>query len=114
MQGDWGAEADVILRVDGGMSASDWTMQGLSSDCKQAREYLEVIEDFTSTFEFVFFEELECRVQKLRIQVWDCQYEALQEMVKYEVAEEEFEGRVKELMEEYQMGERPEPCNFNE
>ncbi len=31
MQGDWGAEADVILRVDGGMSASDWTMQGLSN-----------------------------------------------------------------------------------
>ncbi len=30
MQGDWGADADVILRVDGGMSASDWTMQGLS------------------------------------------------------------------------------------
>ncbi|WP_424831901.1 glycerol kinase GlpK [Ruegeria sp.] len=31
MQGDWGAEADVILRVDGGMSASDWTMQGLAN-----------------------------------------------------------------------------------
>ena len=31
MQGDWGAEAKVILRVDGGMSASDWTMQGLSN-----------------------------------------------------------------------------------
>ena len=31
MQGDWGAEANVILRVDGGMSASDWTMQGLSN-----------------------------------------------------------------------------------
>ncbi|WP_425084831.1 glycerol kinase GlpK [Ruegeria profundi] len=31
MQGDWGAEAEVILRVDGGMSASDWAMQGLSN-----------------------------------------------------------------------------------
>ncbi|WP_171175400.1 glycerol kinase GlpK [Ruegeria sp. HKCCD8929] len=30
MQGDWGAETDVILRVDGGMSASDWAMQGLA------------------------------------------------------------------------------------
>jgi len=30
MQGDWGGSADVILRVDGGMSASDRTMQGLS------------------------------------------------------------------------------------
>ncbi|NOD48768.1 MULTISPECIES: glycerol kinase GlpK [unclassified Ruegeria] len=31
MQGDWGAETNVTLRVDGGMSASDWTMQGLSN-----------------------------------------------------------------------------------
>lgn len=30
MQGDWGSDADVTLRVDGGMSASDWAMQGLS------------------------------------------------------------------------------------
>lgn len=30
MRGDWGASADVILRVDGGMSASDWAMQALS------------------------------------------------------------------------------------
>ena len=30
MQADWQAEADVVLRVDGGMSASDWTMQSLS------------------------------------------------------------------------------------
>ncbi len=30
MQGDWGADTDVTLRVDGGASASDWAMQGLS------------------------------------------------------------------------------------
>ncbi|TMV06875.1 glycerol kinase GlpK [Ruegeria sediminis] len=30
MQGDWGSETDVILRVDGGMSASNWAMQGLA------------------------------------------------------------------------------------
>jgi glycerol kinase len=30
MQADWQAEADVVLRVDGGMSASNWTMQSLS------------------------------------------------------------------------------------
>ncbi len=30
MQADWGGEAEVVLRVDGGMSASDWTMQRLS------------------------------------------------------------------------------------
>ena len=30
MRSDWGAAADGVLRVDGGMTASDWTMQFLS------------------------------------------------------------------------------------
>ena len=30
MRADWQTETDVILRVDGGMSASNWTMQALS------------------------------------------------------------------------------------
>lgn len=30
MQGDWGEAANTILRVDGGMVASDWTMQRLA------------------------------------------------------------------------------------
>ncbi|MTH96751.1 glycerol kinase GlpK [Roseibium sp. RKSG952] len=30
MQDDWGAGGDTVLRVDGGMSASDWTMQFLA------------------------------------------------------------------------------------
>ena len=30
MRGDWGAPGDTVLRVDGGMVASDWTMQCLA------------------------------------------------------------------------------------
>jgi len=30
MQGDWEAQSETVLRVDGGMTASDWTMQFLS------------------------------------------------------------------------------------
>lgn len=30
MKGDWGADADTVLRVDGGMVASDYAMQNLS------------------------------------------------------------------------------------
>jgi glycerol kinase len=30
MRGDWGKTGDTVLRVDGGMVASDWTMQRLS------------------------------------------------------------------------------------
>ena len=48
----------------------DWTIRGLSGTCEQGHEYLEQIDDFQRTFEFNFVEELECRVQKLRIKVW--------------------------------------------
>ena len=30
MQADWSAKGEAVLRVDGGMSASDWAMQFLS------------------------------------------------------------------------------------
>ena len=30
MRGDWGAARETVLRVDGGMVASDWTMQSLA------------------------------------------------------------------------------------
>jgi glycerol kinase len=30
MQADWGGASDTVLRVDGGMTASDWTMQALA------------------------------------------------------------------------------------
>src|SRR5262249_41743591 len=30
MRGDWNAAGDTVLRVDGGMVASDWTMQRLA------------------------------------------------------------------------------------
>ena len=31
MRGDWGQEGQTVLRVDGGMTASEWTMQRLAS-----------------------------------------------------------------------------------
>jgi glycerol kinase len=30
MKRDWGHEGQTVLRVDGGMTASDWTMQNLA------------------------------------------------------------------------------------
>ena len=56
----------------------DWTMKGLSGDCEIGQEYLAKIEDFQQTFDFNFYEELECRVQSLRIRVWDCRYGAIE------------------------------------
>lgn len=89
----------------------DWTMKGLSSSCEEGHVYLDKIDDFQQTFEFSFTEELECRVKKLRLQVWECRYQALQKLARVE-AEDAYEERLKELMDEYNMGERPEVCSL--
>jgi hypothetical protein len=91
----------------------DWTMRGLSGTCEGGSQYLEQIDDFQRTFEFNFTQELECRVQKLRIKVWDCRYEALLKLARIEAGDGPYEGRLAELMQEYGMGERPEVCARN-
>ncbi len=91
----------------------DWTIHGLSGTCEDATLYLEKIEAFQETFEFDFMEDLECRVRKLRIKVWDCRYEALEKLARVE-APDAYEERLQELMQEYKMGERPEGCPSNE
>lgn len=92
----------------------DWTMKGLMSTCEGAYPYLDRIEEFQSTFEFAFTEDVECRVQKLRVQVWDCRVYALKELAELEDTPEAAEQRLQELMEQYNMGERPLPCGQQE
>lgn len=91
----------------------DWTISGHCGTCEDGNAYLEKIEDFQQTFEFSFTEELECRVQNLRIKVWDCRYQALRKLARIEAAPDAFEQRLAELMAEYGMGERPAVCPSN-
>ncbi len=86
----------------------DWTIRGLSGTCEESHQYLEQIEAFNQTFDFNFYDELECRVQRLRIKVWDCRYKALEELANIDVSDESSKERLEKLMEEYNMGERPE------
>ncbi len=44
MRGDWGAAEDTVLRVDGGMVASDWTMQRLADILDAAVDRPQVLE----------------------------------------------------------------------
>jgi len=44
MRGDWGASRDTVLRVDGGMVASDWTMQRLADVLDAAVDRPQVLE----------------------------------------------------------------------
>ena len=86
-------------------------MKGLSGTCEEGPLYLGKIDAFQETFDFKFTKDLECRVQKLRIKIWDCRYQALQKLARVEVSSDAYEGRLRELMDEYQMGERPEDCS---
>lgn len=89
----------------------DWTMKGLSAGtCEQAIPYLDKIEEVNESFEWVFYEELECRVKKLRFKVWNCRYEALQKLARIEASEDNYDQRLEELMEEYGMEKEPEVC----
>lgn len=90
----------------------DWTMKGLSASCDEAHPYLEQIETFQKTFEFKFKQDLECRVQKLRIKVWNCRYQALQQLARVE-APDAYEKRLEELMKEYGVGARPQDCSLD-
>ncbi|MDH3229997.1 MAG: glycerol kinase GlpK [Alphaproteobacteria bacterium] len=44
MRGDWGAAGETVLRVDGGMVASDWTMQRLADLLDAAVDRPQVLE----------------------------------------------------------------------
>ena len=92
----------------------DWTMRGLTGDCDQALEYLTLIEDFNAKFDFKFYPELECRIQKLRIRIYDCRYDVVRELAELESTPETYESRLAELMEEYALGERPGVCEEQE
>ncbi|GJM34192.1 MAG: hypothetical protein DHS20C18_31930 [Saprospiraceae bacterium] len=92
----------------------DWTMKGLSGTCEEGLRYLEQIEEFQSTFEFNFYEGLECRIQNLRVKIWDCRYQGLEKLARIEASSDSYEERLGELLEEYGMGERPEVCTSDE
>ncbi|MEM1216564.1 MAG: hypothetical protein AAGJ82_12805 [Bacteroidota bacterium] len=88
----------------------DWTMQGLSASCEVCHLYLDEIEAFQARFEFNFTPDLECRVQMLRVKVWDCRNTALDKLARLE-APEDPAARLEALRQEYGMSERPEECD---
>ena len=91
----------------------DWTIRGLSSSCEVSIQYLEQIELFQQRFEFKLVEELECRVQDLRVRRWDCRYQSLLKLARIE-APDAYEVRLEELMVEYKIGVQPEVCPLDE
>ena len=94
----------------------DWTMRGLTTSCENAPGYLELIDEFSANFEFEFFPELECRIQKLRIRIWECRHQLLRDLAEAEAAAsaQDAAARLAELMVEYEMPERPAECEAQE
>ena len=89
----------------------DWTMYGHCGGCEEMYQYLDKIETFQETFEFNFTKDLECRVQNLRVKLWDCRYKVLLEIARLESSEGSYETRLQELIDENGIGERPEVCS---
>ena len=88
----------------------DWVMKGLNAECKEGFKYLQLIERFNETFDFKFYEELECRVERLRLQIYDCRYEAFLDLAKLENPDNP-EEKLQELMTKYNLdSERPPGC----
>ena len=123
IEGIWNrfvADGDVLYQdyesedqyCDNIHQVKDWTMKGLSGSCEQGIQYLAQIEEFQRNFEFDFFEELECRVQRLRIKIWECRYDGLLKLAKIE-APDNHEARLQELMDEYGMSTRPADCDWD-
>ncbi|WP_431485018.1 hypothetical protein [Lewinella sp.] len=114
------AQGDVLLEnyqsadfyCDNIHQVKDWTMKGLSGTCEESTQYLEQIESFQRTFEFNFLPDLECRVQRLRIKVWECRHQALLKLAQIE-APDDYEARLEVLMQEYGVGARPDECSGN-
>ena len=91
----------------------DWTMRGLAGNCDSPDFYqnLEKIDYFQESFTFTFYEELECRVQKLRRRVYDCRYGILRTLAEVdEESTDPLEDRLQALLDEHDMGERPVLC----
>ena len=87
-----------------------WLIKGLSVDCKEAVQYLELIDEVQKKLEFEFTVDVRCRVEKLRFNIWDCKYQVLAKLAKVQDNTDTFEERMEKLMEEYGVGPKPELC----
>jgi len=87
-----------------------WLIKGLSVDCKEAVQYLELIDEVKNKLEFEFTHDVKCRVEKLRFNIWDCQYQVLAKLARVQDNPDSFEVRMEKLMKEYGVGPKPELC----
>ncbi len=65
-----------------------WTIKGHLDACPSGQEYLDKIDQFQKTNSLEFDEELNCRIHRLRIKVWDCRWWELVRQARKETHEE--------------------------
>ncbi len=87
-----------------------WLIKGLSTNCKEGNEYLVQIDEVKKMLEFEFTKDVRCRVEKLRFNIWDCQYQALKKLAIIQTSPDSFEEKLEGLVQEYGIGARPEVC----
>lgn len=87
-----------------------WVIKGLAGTCQEGIPYLEQIDEVKENLEFEFSQDVRCRVEKLRLRVWECRYQSLRKLAVVQAEPDAVEEKLKALMEEYGIGERPEGC----
>ncbi len=65
-----------------------WTILGHMDACPKGQQYLDKILDLKKTAKLEFDEELDCRVTRLQIKIWDCRYWELVRQARKETHEE--------------------------
>ena len=56
---------------------TSWVIKGHFDHCDQGEHYLELVEKWLTENSLPISEELECRIQRLRVKVWNCQIDQL-------------------------------------
>ncbi|MEM6722880.1 MAG: hypothetical protein AAF598_02520 [Bacteroidota bacterium] len=65
-----------------------WIIKGHLNQCPEGQDYLDKIDAFQKEHELSFDEELDCRIHRLRIKVWDCRYWEIVRQAQKETHEE--------------------------
>lgn len=65
-----------------------WTIKGHFDHCDQGEHYLGLIDKITKENDLRLSEEINCRIQRLRVKIWNCQIDALRRAVQLETLKE--------------------------
>ena len=67
---------------------TSWVIKGHFDHCDQGEHYLDLIEKMVTDSDLRISEELECRIQRLKVKIWNCQIDQLHRETQLNLLEE--------------------------